>query len=214
MNIRKNHGKTIRRTVTALILAGALTVPMTAFAAPAYESNYTETSSMAQLLMPALMKNTDPTGVALQLSTALRYGSITQGDIWNMIQEGCTIPAESLRLLYEQGQVSGYLYKTASGLPYEPSDFAGVYDEKDYVSLNPAIAKALSDGSLQEQDLFYNFLLVGMPNGLAGSKEFSPAVFSEKYPEIAEELGNNVSSYYVWYLIYGKDKGMDCSAQR
>lgn len=214
MNSSKKNGRMIRRAVTALVLAGALAAPMGVHAAPAYESSYTETSSMAQLLMPALMKNTDPTGVALQLSTALRYGSITQGDIWNMIQEGCTIPAESLRLLYEQGQVSGYLYKTVAGLPYEPSDFAGGYDEEDYVSLNPAIAKALSDGSLKEQDLFYNFLLVGMPNGLAGSKEFSPEVFAKKYPEVAGELGNNVSSYYVWYLIYGKDKGMDCSAQR
>lgn len=209
--MKRNQKHGMRKILTAAALIVSLTVPMSAAAAPAYESDYTETTDMATLLAPALMKNTDPTGVALQLSTALRYGSITQGDIWNLIQAGCNIPAESLRLLYEQGQICGYIYKTVAGNGYTEEDFAEVYNAEDYAAQNPAIAEALANGTLTESELFLNFLSVGMPNGLVGSKNFSPAVFEEKYPDIAEDLNYDKASYYVWYLIYGEEKNVDAS---
>lgn len=192
----KRAGHLLAGLVLAAEAAAVLTGSITAQAKAAYPTKYSQEISMKELLAPAFYKETDPVGLALQIQTAMRYGSLTRMDLWSLYQSGAKIPAETLHLLSGCGLIPGFWYKMAAGLPFEDSDFAGVYDAEYYAEQNPAVKKALDDGTLRKEDLLLNFIVVGMPAGLAGSAEFDPSAFQRENPKLAESLGSPANWYY------------------
>ncbi len=212
MNFKNTKAARVRAMLAgSAVVAGlcaALAVPQQTQAKAAYDTKYTDTYSMAFLMAPSLIKNTDPVGTYLQLRAAIRYGTITQGDLWALHQNGIQIPAESLRLLNEGGLINGYLYKTMAGLPYTEADLKDVYDISYYINSNPAITKGIVDGTLRMDEVFMNFLTIGMPYGLQGNEKFNLQYFKANYPNLVKELGEDNASYYVYYMIYGKEKNL------
>lgn len=203
--------------MTAALLAGAAAVSAAvlvpgreAEAAPAYSSKYTQQMDMADLLLPALFKNTDPVGVALQLETAMRYGSITQGDIWEYMNEGAKIDPEALKLVADDGYISGYLYKQAALMAPDCEDLESILDMSYYVNYNPSVLARVQSGelSLDDQSIAIDFMTVGMPQGLQGNEEFNLEIFKKNYPDLAEAFGSDNGTYYIYYLIYGKEKNL------
>ena len=88
---------------------------------------------MEELLLPALSNPwTDANGTYRQLKQALRFKTLYQGNILSLWQKGARIPAESLRMLSEEGLISGYLYKLIAGLPFAASDFRDVFNANYY----------------------------------------------------------------------------------
>lgn len=186
--------------LTALAMSAVLMMPRAVQAKAAYNSSYTQEIPMSTLIAPVLQKNSDPTGVAQMISQWFRYGTITKEDLWVLYQSGAKIPAKTLGILSSEGLIPGFWYKMAAGLPFADADFAGVYDPDYYVSHNPAVKKALDDGTLKREELLANFIAVGMPAGLRGSEDFDPAAFERDNPDLAKSLGDK-SNWYLYYLI-------------
>ena len=171
-------------------------------AEPAYDSAYTDTYSMEYLLIPALRKNTDVNGVYRQLRMGLLYKSINEGNIAHMyFVEGVQIPLESLCLLYNDGLISGYLLKSVAGIPYSAEDITPIFDANYYYNKYEDIRKNVGyDPGM----LFMHFMLVGMPEGRSGCKDFDPRSYKELNPDIAKAYGDNYSLYYYHYMMYGR----------
>ncbi len=204
MKIRKNQW--IAGMAAAAAAAGLFLAPLPARAATAHTTQV----DMVDLIAPALMKNTDPVGVALQLSTAMRYGQITQVDIWEMMGKGYAIPAQTLKILADGGQISGFLYRQATRTAPTCSDLKEVLDMAYYVNHNPSVLARVQDGSLPYTDeaIAADFMTNGMAQGLAGNEAFQPDVFKANYPEVVKNIGGDTATCYVYYLIYGKEKGL------
>ncbi len=197
----------ILMTLPALILTVSVPSGITAHAAPAYDSKWTQTLNWESAVGPALLYDTNAAGVYEQLKLGLRTQVMSEGDIFHLYQmQETKIPIESIRLLYENELISGYLYKTLAGLPYEAKDMRAVFDAEYYKNANLAILTAVQQGTLpgDEASLFANFLAVGMPLGLRGCEEFDPAYFRAANPALSEAFGTNNMQYYIYYLLYGK----------
>lgn len=207
------HSTSTTQTTGSTVVSNQATAKVTGTAASTARSGQTSTISMADLIAPALQKATNAAGVAQLLSTALHYNSITEGDIWQLIQQGYSISTNALKLLAQNGTISGYLYKMAAGLPLEPSDMQAVYDKAYYIAHNPAISTAIADGTLasDDQTVFQNFLAVGMPAGLSGSENFDPSYYKTNYPELAAAIGEDNATYYIDYILNGRQKGLIAS---
>lgn len=192
-------------------LAIALTVStasgLKAQAAPAYDSRWTQTVNWESAVGPSFLYDTNAAGVYEQLKLGLRTKVMSEGDIFHLFQmQETKMPLEAIRLLYENELISGYLYKTLAGLPYEAKDLGAVFDAEYYKNANPAILTAVQQGTLpgDEASLFANFLAVGMPLGLRACEEFDPAYFRAANPALDEAFGTNNMQYYIYYILYGQ----------
>ncbi|MGN1023960.1 MAG: hypothetical protein ACI4OJ_10700 [Lachnospiraceae bacterium] len=204
MKIRKNQW--IAGITAAAAAAGLFLSPLPAKAA----TSHTQTVDMMDLIAPALTKNTDAVGVALQLSTAMRYGQLTQGDIWEMVQKGYAIPAEALKVLADGGQISGYLYKQAAKMAPTCSDLSPILDMNYYVNHNPEVLARVQSGALPLTDeaVAADFMTIGMQEGLPGSETFQLDIFKANYPELVKKIGGANADCYLYFLIYGKEQGL------
>jgi len=204
-----NKQKIAVRMTAALLAAGILAgvmAPVAAQAAPAYDSKWTKKITMEELMGEGLAKEeTDAAGVYEQLKQGLRFKTITQGSIYYMFLNGAVIPAEAVAMLYQDGLVSGFLYKYMSGLPYVPSDLKDVFNAFEYYCAYPETAAAVP---FNENLLMIDFMINGMPQGRIGSTEFNPALYRKNYPELEAILGDNWMNYYIHYIVIGKEKGM------
>lgn len=209
--VQKNGGRfhwqiRVISAACAAVIAAGLTLPLCADAASAYPSKYTQTVSIAELVKPALMNqwnNSD--NMYEQLEQMLLYKSIDQGTILTYAQQGVQIPAAALQKLAAEGLISGYLYKTIAGLPYEASDYKDVFDANYYYAANPDLQGIVSPDA---NSLFNHFLTQGMAEGRNGSASFNLAYFKKNYPSLAQSMGGSNVNYYLYYIIYGKDKGL------
>lgn len=196
------------RTAAAAAMAAILlqTIhPLTAQAAPAYESKWTQPITIETLMGEGLEKDTDANGVYEELKQGFRFKTITQGSVYYMFLNGGKIPTESLRMLYEDGYISGFLYKFMAGLPFSPQDLQDVFSPAAYYGANPDVAANLPyDANV----LLLDFLQNGMPQGKIGSAEFNPAVYRYNYPEISAVLGDSWMNYYLHYILIGKEQGL------
>lgn len=193
------------RLIAAAAAAGLFLSPLPVSAA----TSHTQQVDMVDLIAPALFKNTDPVGVALQLSTAMRYGQLTQGDIWEMMQQGYAIPAEALKVLADGGQISGFLYKQAAKLAPTCSDLSPILDMDYYVNHNPEVLARVQSGALPLTDeaVAADFMTIGMQEGLPGSEDFQLDIFQANYPALAQKIGSKADCY-LYFLIYGKEQGL------
>ena len=188
--------------ITAGTLAGS---SLTAHAAAAYDSKWTQTYTMEELLMPALAKNTDAKGVYEQLRQALRFKTIYPGNILDMWEKGAKIPADAARLLADDGLITSYVYKMISGQALEASDFSDVFDAAYYYGANPDLAAA--GVPYDEQTLFLDFLENGMAAGRNASAEFNLSCYKKNYPSLVKAFGDNNANYYMHYMLFGKAMG-------
>ena len=190
----------------ALVCTLAQPAALSASAAPAYESRWTQTISMEELLLPALSNPwTDANGTYRQLKQALRFKTLYQGNILSLWQKGARIPAESLRMLSEEGLISGYLYKLIAGLPFAASDFRDVFNANYYYAANPDLAAA--GIPLDENQLFQHFLTQGMAQGRVAAPSFNLSYFKANYPQLEKAMGCSNVNWYLYYILYGKDNG-------
>lgn len=191
--------------LTCLMLAGSLMPVMKAEAAAAYDSEYTQKSNWEDLILPALKKATDTNGVYRQLKLSCQYGTLSEGNIKHLYEmTDVNVSLDVIRRLYEDGLVSGYLYKTLANLSYCASDFSVVFDATEYYNNNPDLQAAVGSDA---EALFQHFLNNGMQEGRSGNSEFNLSVYKENYPDLVKVYGNDNPSYYTHYMLYGKAEG-------
>ena len=85
-----------------------------------------------------------------------------------------------------------------------PRDYTIVFDFNYFIEKNSVVAyefKNDPDGAL----LF--FINVGMDQGLRGSHDFDVFYYKERYPELVELLGEELSEFYIHYMDYGRSEG-------
>ena len=210
---KRHHLKT---RVTGLLLGAAITVstiasPLAAGisvqAKAAYDTKYSQSISMESLLLPALTNSfTDATGVYQQLKQALRYQRIYQGNILNMINSGANIPADSLKKLYNDGLISGFLYHFGTNQAFTTDDYKDVFDPVWYWAANPDLQAAY--GTYDPNTMLVDFLTTGMALGRSANQTFNLSYFKSNYPWLQQYLGDDNANYYLFYILFGKDMGM------
>ncbi len=204
--------KAMIRTLTAALAGAALLgtgIPAAAAATvdgSDYTGVYSTTISIRDLITPALAATTDTSLITRQLQLAMIYGQLTPADIFEMRGEGDNIPDAVLKNLADGGFIPGYIYKFYAGGTYTADDYADVFDAAYYYAANPDLASA--GVTYDEDTLFQDFLTNGMALGRQGSENFNLAYFKENYPDLVATLGDNNETYYVYYIIYGKSKGL------
>lgn len=193
---------TAAAVLTTGIVLGTIATPAEVQAAPAYNSKYTQTISMQELMLPALKNKWNNGNLqAEQIKQAMRFDQMDQEDVMKLVSQGVTIPEDGLKKLADEGMITRYLYKFLSGEPYEPKDFEGVFDAAYYYGANPDLMAA--GIPYDENTLFQHFLTQGMAQGRVASVEFNPQIFRANYPKMTKDVDN--ATLYVMYLIYGKD---------
>ncbi len=191
--------------LAAMLLTGCFAPVLSAHAAAPYESNYTEKSNWEELILPALQKATDTKGVYRQLKLSLQYHTLSEGNLYNLYErDDVSIPLEVFRMLYEDGLMSGYLYKTLTHQAYSAEDFAAVFDVDTYYTSNPDLASTVG---ADPAALFSHFLNNGMAEGRVGNKDFNLSLYKENYPDLVKVYGDDNPSYYIHYMLYGKAEG-------
>ena len=217
----RRNGRICRLTAMSLAAvlgaAGAAGLPAgsmkveAAASAPAYDSKWTAQYPFLTLLKSALLNPyTNADGIYEQIKQGIKYKTVSEADILQLVQEGYRIPSETIQKLYTEGWISGYLYKTLNGLGYTADDFKAVFDPAYYVSANPAIAAAVQSGALpgDEASLFLNYLTCGIPAGLDGNSAFSFTYFEAHYPQIVQALGGDRMNEVMYYVMYRDSLGL------
>lgn len=201
---------------TAFLLAVMLTavpaVPVRAAASVSasapYATKWTQTSTWVNTIRPALLKTTDADMVYRELKLGFMYQVMTEGDVYELYKTpGVKIPDAALQKLAAEGWISGYLFRTLTGQALTASDMSAVFDPAYYYAANPWLQGVIAP--TDTDTLFRNFLTVGMPLGAAGSAQFNPAVYKANYPDLAAQYGDNNANYYIHYILYGKQEGMN-----
>lgn len=219
--VRRFHSKNLKTRLTGFLLGTAITVStvvsplaggMQVQAKAAYDTKYSQTISMENLLLPALSNSfTNANGVYKQLKQAIRYQSIYQGNILNMINKGANIPADALKKLYDEGLISGFLYHFGTNQAFTVDDYKDVFDPVWYWASNPDLQAAY--GTYDPNTLLVDFLTTGMALGRSSSQNFNVSYFKSNYPWLQQYLGNDNANYYLFYILFGKDMGMTADKQ-
>lgn len=210
----KKFSKWIAVLSAATMAAGVVAMPASTLQAQAaakvkttaaYPTQWTTVYATTTLLKQALSNTkTNADGIYEQLMMALKYSSIDEAGIQQLVSEGIQIPTSVLTRLYTEGWISGILYKTLTGQTLTAADYSDVFDATYYVNANPAIAAAVQSGALPNdaETLLQNWLLCGLPAGLAGNATFSITNFEAQYPTIAASLGNNRQQEVQYYILH------------
>lgn len=191
------------------MLVGALYFGgINASAAPAYDSAYTDTVSLESLIKPALLKNTDSAGIYRQLKLAIQYKGLNEGDLTHLFfYNGVVIPPECVNMLYADGYISSYTYKTLLLIPYTLDDFAPVFDPVYYYNNNKDLQAVCA---YDPNAMFYHFLLVGQFEGRPASPSFNLGAYKEKNPDLVSVYGSNNAFYYQHYMLFGRFERRKC----
>lgn len=171
----------------------------------AYSTQWTTTYPTVTLLKSALLNTqTNADGIYEQLMLAIKYRTVDEYDIMQLVNEGIQIPVSSVQRLYNEGWISGYLYKALTGQAVTASDFKDVFNATYYMTANPVILSAVQSGALpaDEETLFQNWLACGLPAGLSGNGTYSKAWFEQTYPAIAKALGNDALLEVQYYILH------------
>lgn len=205
----KRHTRLIAILSAAVIAAGSTAMlpasSIEAQAAAAYTTQWTTQYPFLTLLKSSLLNTqTDASGIYEQIKMGIKYKTVSEADILQLVNEGCVIPAAALQQLYTEGWISGYLYKSLTGQGFTADDFKDVFDADYYVNANPAIAAAVQSGALSadKETLFQNYLLCGIPAGLNGNATFQFAAFESQYKDVAAALGNDRLTEVVYYILH------------
>lgn len=210
----KKFSKWIAILSAAAMAAGVVAMPASALQAqaaakvattPAYATQWSTVYPTVTLLKQALANpKTNADGIYEQLMMALKYSSIDEAGLQQLIAEGIQVPTSVLTRLYNEGWISGILYKTLTGQQITAADYSAVFDANYYVSANPAIAAAVQSGALPNdaETLLQNWLLCGLPAGLSGNGTYSKTWFESNFPAIAATLGNDAQQEVQYYILH------------
>lgn len=211
----RKHTREIAILTGLVIVAGTLVAaPGTAVTAQAaakvrttaaYPTQWTTVYSTTTLLKQALSNTrTNANGVYEQLMMALKYHSIDEAGIQQLVAEGISIPTSVLTRLYNEGWISGYLYKLLTNQTLTAADYKDVFDANYYMTNNPAILSAVQSGALpaDEETLFQNWLACGLPAGLKANETFDITAYETQHPDIVTALGGNRVQEVQYYILH------------
>lgn len=192
-------------------MAAALTISLSVMPASFAEAADTATTAKWQsiswedTIKPALEKTTDVNTVYRELKLGIQYKVLSEGNIRHLYEDEDTkLPIEAIQKLYQDGYVSGYLYKLLSGGTMTQEDMSAVFQADYYYNNNKDIQASVgTDGAA----LFQHFLANGMKEGRPSSATFNLAYYKANYPDLVKLYGNDNAAYYQHYLLYGKFEG-------
>ena len=104
-------------------------------------------------------------------------------------------------------QLYGEKYNhTLQGKPFldTVSQYASVYNYKDYMQYNQDLAAAFGDN---QKALFEHFINTGMKEGRQASIEFNLAAYKANNPDLVSIFGDDNAKYYEHYISSGKAEG-------
>ncbi|MDD5846930.1 MAG: hypothetical protein PUD05_06350 [Lachnospiraceae bacterium] len=186
---------------------------MEALAAPAYKSHFTQTFSWEDTIEPELLVETDENMIYRQLRLCMLYRVIPEGDIWDLNQARTVkMPLTVMTRLYNEGLISGYLYKKFSGEIWNAEDLSAVFDPVYYYNAQKGrLAGVIDPGDVNA--LTIDFIVNGMPNGYQGSASFDPHFYRSNYKDLDTRYGDNWFLYYNHYILYGMYEMRDPAAK-
>lgn len=221
----KKHTRGIAILMGLAITAGTIAAPTASMdvqaagakvqSTPAYATQWTAQYPALTLLQSALANpRTNADGIYTQLRTALKYRSISESDLVQLLAEGYSIPDEVLQRLISEGWITGAqinAWKNAqSGVQAGASTtatataaaYAAVFDADYYVNSNPSIAAAVQSGALpgDTETLFQNWLLCGLPIGLKGNASFDIATYEAQNPAVVTACGGDRVAEVTYYV--------------
>ena len=84
------------------------------------------------------------------------------------------------------------------------SQYAAVYNYKDYMQYNPDLATAFGDN---QKALFEHFINSGMKEGRQASSQFNLEAYKANNPDLVAQFGDDNAKYYEHYISSGKAEG-------
>lgn len=207
MKSKKSNSVTKMIACIAVTVLGVVCMPRLQVNAAAYSSDWTDTYSWEDTILPALQnEQTDVNGVYQQLKLGIQYKVLSEGNIRHLYElDDINLPIEAVQELYENGYVSGYLYKLLSGEEMTISDMPDYIFDADYYYANNKDIQA--EVGTDENALFQHFITEGMAEGRVASEEFNINYYKANYPELVETYGTDNAAYYQHYILYGKFEG-------
>jgi len=106
--------------------------------------------------------------------------------------------------------ISGYvdcnIWYVASGVTiYNNLDYSPIYDFQYYLAANPDLKAAYGDNN--DAAVLSHFVNYGMSEGRRGNSAFDVYSYKNAYSDLRSAYGNNMKSYYMHYLLYGRNEG-------
>lgn len=87
---------------------------------------------------------------------------------------------------------------------YNGVDYSVVYDANYYLNNNPDLLK---EYGYNDKKALEHFVLHGIEEGRQGNSDFNVFIYRAKYADLRSGFGNNLRSYYMHYINYGKSEG-------
>lgn len=205
----KMEAKTRVRVVTGIMAAVMCftIVPAIDVNASSSSSRWNKTISWEDTITPALKnQQTDTEGVYQQIKLGIQYKVISEGMIMHLYGgEEVNLPSEVIQKLYDEGYISGYLYKKMSGQQLTQGDIPKtVFDATYYYSQYEDLRELVGTDA---NALFQHFITKGMAEGRVASTGFQINTYKKNYPELAKELGDNNAAYYEHFILFGISEG-------
>lgn len=198
--------KKISKLIVMMVLTVAISSSVFSIKSEAasYTATWTDTYTADEMMAFIMSTNTDYRMVARQIERAIQYGTISTGDVYTLsVKYG--VPVASMQILYTDGYVSGYVYKTYAGIAVGAADMADVFDAEYYYNANPDLQAVIG---YNPTALYAHFVSNGMAEGRVASANFNPAKYIANYPSLVAAFGNNYAAYYSHYLLTGKGQGL------
>ncbi|MEE1115017.1 MAG: glucosaminidase domain-containing protein [Eubacterium sp.] len=91
---------------------------------------------------------------------------------------------------------------------YDGVDYADVYDYATYILNNPDVNNAYMG---DPEQVLKHFVYCGMKEGRIASTSFNPHIYRARYTDLNHAFGDNLETYYIHYMRYGKAEGRSAS---
>jgi len=182
-------------------------VPVIDVNASGNSSRWSKTINWEETIAPALKnQQTNKEGVYQQIKLGIQYKVISEGMIMHLYGgDEVNLPSEVIEKLYDEGYISGYLYKKMSGQQLTQEDIPNtVFDATYYYSKYEDLRQLIGTDA---DALFQHFITTGMSEGRVASTGFILEAYKKNYPELVKELGNNNAAYYEHYILFGISEG-------
>lgn len=194
-----------RLGITGIGMAMALTIAGSAFSISADAADLKKFYTGEELMAPAMAKRTDANGVYRQLRLALKYEQINEATVNHFyFDKTMNVPADAMKMLYNDGLISSYTYKCVTGEALTATDIAGVFDPTYYFNHNADLQAAVGNDATA---LFTHFVKYGMKEGRQGNAAFNPSSYKTKNADVAAAYGDDLAQYYKHYLLFGRYEG-------
>lgn len=190
--------------LSMIALSVIVLAPAISASAASYTATWTDTYSADEMMAFIMSTNTDYRMVARQIERAIQYGTINESDVYTLSVK-YSVPVASIQILYNDGFVSSYIYKTYAGIAIDLNDMMDIFDAQYYYNANPDLQNVIG---YNPSALYAHFVNYGMAEGRVASANFNLAKYKENYPSLVAAFGNNNMAYYNHYLLTGRAAGL------